>query len=171
MTEENKDFNHIVRVLNTDLDGNKPVSHALLKIQGVGFMLSNAVCHSANVNKYKKIGYLAENEVHRLEEVLHNPLKCGLPVWLLNRRKDVETGENKHLIGADLKFQSENDIKMLKKIRSYRGVRHTFGLPVRGQKTKSNFRDKRTKKAALGVQRKKVGAPAAPKAEAGAKKK
>ncbi|MBI4738011.1 30S ribosomal protein S13 [Candidatus Woesearchaeota archaeon] len=170
MSEEKKDFNYIVRVLNTDLDGNKPVSHALLKIHGVGFMLSNAICHSANIDKRKKTGYITENDVRRLEEVLRSPLQFGLPVWLLNRRHDVESGENKHLIGADLKFQTENDIKMLKKIRSYRGIRHTLGLPVRGQKTKSNFRDKRAKKASLGVQRKKV-ATSAPKVEAGAKKK
>jgi small subunit ribosomal protein S13 len=175
MPEENKEFNHIVRILNTDVDGNKPISQAIMKIQGIGFMLSNAACYCAQVDKYKKSGYLADNELRRIEEVLRNPLQYGIPVWLLNRRHDVETGVDKHLFGSDLKFQTENDVKMMKKIRSYKGVRHTFGLPVRGQKTKSNFRDKRAKKSALGVQRKKTGAPApkpdASKSKASAKKK
>jgi small subunit ribosomal protein S13 len=169
MQEDKKDFNHIVRVLNTDVDGNKPISNALLKIPGIGFMLSNAACYCAQVDKYKKSGYLSDGEIRRLEEVLRNPLQYGIPVWLLNRRHDVETGVDKHLFGSDLRFQVENDIKMMKKIRSYKGVRHTFGLPVRGQKTKSNFRDKRAKKAALGVQRKKTGAPAPKPAESSKK--
>ena len=77
---------------------------------------------------------------------------------MLNRRNDPEDGSDKHLLSSDLKFTVENDIKMMKKIKCYKGVRHSLGQPVRGQRTKSNFR--RNKGKVMGVVRKAV-APAA----------
>ena len=71
---------------------------------------------------------------------------------MVNRRKDIETGEDRHLVGVDLKFMQEQDIKRMIKIKSYKGVRHMFGLPVRGQRTRSSFRGGRT----VGVIRKKM---------------
>jgi small subunit ribosomal protein S13 len=152
------DYKHIMRIAETDLDGSKPIYHALTKIKGVGFMFSNAVCKFSNIDKKKIAGQLTSDEVSRLNGILADPLKYGFPAWMLNRRKDPEIGGDRHLIGADVKWQVENDIKVMKKIRSYKGVRHTFGLPVRGQKTKSNFRKNKGK--GLGVTRKKVAASA-----------
>lgn len=63
----------------------------------------------------------------------------------MNRRKDVESGEEKHLTGTDLDLRKDFDIKKLKKIKSYRGLRHTAGLPTRGQRTKAHFRSNRKK--------------------------
>ncbi|MBW2967740.1 30S ribosomal protein S13 [Candidatus Woesearchaeota archaeon] len=151
------DYRHIVRIADTDLDGAKPIGHALNKIKGVSFMFANAVCIFSNVDKQKITGQLSADEIKRLNEVLRNPGKYGFPAWMLNRRKDSETGDDRHILGADLRWQVENDIKLMKKIRSYKGVRHMAGLPVRGQKTKNNFRKKKGK--GLGVQRKKT-APA-----------
>ena len=74
-----------------------------------------------------------------------------LPAWMLNRRKDYESGEDKHVINAELKLSREFDIKRLQLIKSYRGLRHAWGLPVRGQKTRSNFR----KGSAIGVKKSK----------------
>ena len=101
----------------------------------------------------KKTGYLSDEEVKKIDDVLKEPLKFHIPVWLFNRCRDVESGENLHLTGANLIFTQENDIKMMKKIRSYKGVRHALGLPVRGQRTKSNFR-KNKGKVSLGVKKK-----------------
>lgn len=154
MAEAQKDYKHIIRVVNTDLDGSKKVYHALQKIKGVGFMMSNAVCAFSKVSKDKKAGAMTPDEVVRLEKVLKNPIASGIPTWMLNRRKDYETGEDIQLLGADLKFQVDNDIKILKKIKSNIGMRHAWGLPVRGQSTKSNFRNKKGK-TSLGVKRKK----------------
>ena len=58
----------------------------------------------------------------------------------MNRRKDIDTGKNIHIIGSDLSLQKEFDIKRLKKMKCYRGVRHSTGQPVRGQRTRSHFR-------------------------------
>lgn len=132
------EFNHIVRILSTDLDGNKKTVDALRKLHGVSFMYANAVCIVAGVPKYGKAGELSQAQVQRLEEVVKNAE--GMPVWMKNRRKDYETGEDKHLLGTDLNLTQENDIKRLKKIKAYRGIRHMHGQPSRGQRTKSNFR-------------------------------
>lgn len=154
MAEAPKDFRYIVRVANTDLDGNKKIISALRKIKGVSFMMANALCSLANVPQDKKTGALSNGEVTSLENALKGPQAAGFPTWMLNRRKDYETGDDLHISGADLRYQKDNDIKLLKKIKSYKGMRHAFGLPARGQSTKSNFRKKKGK-GSLGVQRKK----------------
>lgn len=145
---------YFVRVANTDLIGSKPVFMALRKIKGVNFMFSNAVCTSAGISKLKKAGTLSDAEVKSLEEVLKNPIAFGIPSWMFNRRKDYDTGADKHILTSDLDFNLEFDLRRLKKIKSNRGLRHAWGLPTRGQKTKSNFR-KNKRKGALGVKKKK----------------
>ncbi len=142
-----KEIKYIVRVANTDLDGFKPASIALTKIKGVGRMLSNFICQAAGVDRDKKAGELSDGEVGKLSDITQDPKRAGAPSWLLNRRKDYETGEDVHLITAELKFVTDNDIKRLKKIKSYRGMRHQARLPLRGQRTASNFRHNKTKKA------------------------
>jgi len=157
--QENKDdFNHIVRIANADLNGDKKLINALTKIKGVSFMFSNLVCSLTKMDKLTKVGYLKEDQIKKIEEVLKEPLKFKVPLWMLNRRKDPETGQDKHLFGGDLAYNKDNDIKLMKKIRCYRGIRHTEGLPVRGQRTKSNFR-KNKGKVSLGV-KKREGAKA-----------
>ncbi len=134
------EFRHIVRLANTDLDGNKKILFAMKKIKGVDVMLANAALSIAGVDKTRKAGELDVEEVKRIDEIINNPSKHNIPAWLLNRRKDYETGEDTHILGADLDFTKENDLKRMKKMKSYRGLRHQWGLTVRGQRTKSNFR-------------------------------
>ncbi len=149
---QDKNVKYIVRIANTDVDGNKPILHALRKIKGVSYMFANMVCKVAGVDMRKKAGVLTDEEVNKLDRVVSNPEGFDVPVWLFNRRKDVETGEDKHILTSDLDFTQDTDVKMMKKIKSYRGMRHAFGLPVRGQKTKSNFRRNKGK-GSLGVKR------------------
>jgi len=165
--EPQREFRHILRVINTDLDGNKPILQALRKIKGISFMLSNAVLVLADVNKNTKAGYLSDSDLQKVEDVLKNPSKYSIPKWMLNRRKDYETGKDVHLLASDLTYQNENDLKRLKKIKSYRGIRHMLGQPVRGQRTKSNFRKNKGK--VQGVQRKKEAPASSPKKEGGKK--
>lgn len=143
------DFKHLVRVANVDLDGSKPLLHALKKIRGVSFSFANAVCNSLEFDKNQQTGLLTKEQVKKLEDEIRNP---SFPTWLLNRRKDTETAKDKHLIEAGLKLQGEFDIKRLQRIKSYRGLRHAQGLPVRGQRTKGHFRKGKT----VGVQRKGI---------------
>ena len=152
--EKKENIKYMVRIANTDLEGNKSVYHALRKIKGVSFMFANLVCNLAGINEKRKIGELNEVEVKKLDEVIRNPSKFNAPDWILNRRKDRETGVSKHLLTSDLSFTKDLDIKHLKMIKAYRGMRHAYGLPVRGQRTRSNFRRNKGK-AKLGVSRKK----------------
>ncbi len=143
------DYKHIIRISNVDIEGDKSISQGLQRIKGIGHMFSNAICNNLNIDKGLKIGSLSSEQVKRIESEISNP---SFPDWLLNRRKDIETGENKHLTGASLKLQGEFDFKRLQRIKSYRGLRRSQGLPVRGQRTKSNFRHGKT----VGVQRKGI---------------
>ena len=154
---EDKEYKHLVRVANTDIKGEKHVLYALSKIKGVSVMFANAVCRKAQVPITKKAGYLSDTEVKYLDNVISNPARAGITVWMFNREKDYEIGEDKHLFSGNLEFAREMDIKRMKKTKSYKGLRHQWGLPVRGQKTRSNFR-KNKGKGSLGVQRKKIKA-------------
>ncbi len=146
------EFKHLVRIANTDIKGEKAVLFALTKIKGVNIMYANMACHNAGIDKTKKAGNLTDTEIKELEKAILHPEG---PLWLLNRRKDPETGEDKHLLTADLLFSVDNDIKTMKKIKSYKGIRHMFKLPLRGQRTKSNFRRNKGK-AVSGLKKKGV---------------
>lgn len=148
MTEEKqqKSEERIVRILSKDIEGKMKLYPGLATIKGISWTISNATCKALKIDKDKKIGALTDKEIENITKFLKNP---ELPEYLLNRRSDFESGEDKHLIGNDLDLTKEFDIKRLKKIKSYRGLRHTLGLPSRGQRTKSNFRKNRKKGAGI----------------------
>jgi len=130
----------LIRILSTDIPGDMNIYAGLTRIKGVSWSFSNAVCNILRINKNKKISELNEEEIKKISEFIRNP---KMPDFVLNRRKDFESGGSGHLIGSDLDLVKEFDIKRLKKIKSYRGIRHILGQPVRGQRTKSHFRKNR----------------------------
>lgn len=129
----------LVRILGYDVQSGKNIYAGLTKIKGVSWTISNAVCLRLGYPKSKKIFELTKADIAKIEEFLK---KLPLKDFLKNRRLDRETGESSHLYGTDLDLKKQFDIKRLKQIKSYRGVRHSSGLPVRGQRTRSNFRKK-----------------------------
>ncbi|MBI2137816.1 30S ribosomal protein S13 [Candidatus Woesearchaeota archaeon] len=143
-TANSANFRYIVRISNTDIDGNKKVADGIRKIKGVGFALANAICTLSKVNRHEKLGNLGEQEIAKLTETI-TKAGAALPEWMLNRRRNIETGESIHLVTTDLTFAQENDIRQMQRIRSYKGVRHMAGAPVRGQRTRSNFRKNKGK--------------------------
>jgi small subunit ribosomal protein S13 len=149
------EFRHLVRIANTDLDGKKAVVYALKDIRGVGVPLAHAVCQVTKIDGLSKSGNLSDADVKKLDDAIKDPIKHGIPAWMVNRRKDLDTGADKHVITNDLIFNKENDIKLMKRIKSYKGVRHSQNAPVRGQRTRSNFRANKGK--VMGV---KTGAAA-----------
>ena len=149
--EEKKYEEKLIRILSKDIEGNLKVYVGLTKIKGISWSLANAICKSLNIDKNRKIGSLSKEEIEKINSFAKNP---EIPVYLFNRKIDIETGKDKHLIGSDLELQKELDIGKLKKIRSYRGYRHATGLPVRGQRTKSHFR--KNKKKGVGIKKKTV---------------
>ena len=140
----------LVRVLGKDIRGDVKLKSALTKIKGISWAFSNAVCKVLKLDKDKRIQDFNKEEFSKIEEFIKNP---EVPGFLKNRRKDFDDGEDKHISGADLKLRTEFDVKRLRKIRSYRGRRHAVGLPVRGQRTKSNFR--RNRKPSVAAAKKK----------------
>lgn len=151
----------IVRVLGTDLDGDKKVVHAILKIKGVSYSFANAICTAAKIDPNKKLGSFTESEIAELERAIKKPLEIGVPVWIVNRRKDLESGENLHVSSSDVDVTRKFDTQRMIDKKTYKGVRHMLGLPVRGQRTRSSFRRGR----AVGVVRKSVRLAATGKKE------
>ena len=149
--QENQESRHesmLVRIMSTDIPGEKRILAGLTRIKGISWGFSNAICNVLKMDKNKRISELSKEEIAKITEFMTNP---KVPKFFLNRRNDIETGEDKHLTGSNLMLQKDFDIKRLKKIKCYRGIRHMAGQPVRGQKTKSHFRSNK----ALGVAKKK----------------
>ncbi|MCD6382926.1 MAG: 30S ribosomal protein S13 [Thermoplasmata archaeon] len=132
-------FKYIIRLVNTDVDGNRKMVDALTMIKGVNYRLSKAIVDILDLPYDKKAGELTDEEIEKLEEVLLN-LPKHLPPWMLNHRKDLFSGEDIHYLSSDLDSSRRDDINHLKKIRCYRGIRHETGQKVRGQRTRSNGR-------------------------------
>ena len=141
---------NIVRLMETNVDGDKPLASAINSVKGVAPMFGNAVVLAFG-NADKKVIDLSDSEIAKVEEIIANPEKHNIPALLFNRRNDPETGVDMHSAVSSLALTKTMDINNMKKLRSYRGIRHMFGLPVRGQRTKGSFRKNKT----VGVSRKK----------------
>ena len=141
-----EDIRYIVRVAGKDLNGELPVYRALQGIKGIGNRAARniAIVFEKETGKSfdARLGKLSEEFDKKLEEIVLHPEKHGLPVWGFNRRKDFETGQDSHIIMADLDFALRKDKQRLNEIKSFRGLRLSWGLPVRGQRTKSTHRGK-----------------------------
>jgi len=134
------EFRHIVRIAGVDLDGSTGAAYALSRIRGINIRLADAILRKANIKPETRLGFLTETDIERIQSVIKNPDKLGLPSWLLNRRKEQESGKDIHLIGSDLDLQIKSDIERMKDLKSWRGYRHSYGLKVRGQRTKTSGR-------------------------------
>lgn len=147
--EIKKEMKELIRIAATDIPVSLTIYAGLTRIKGISWAMSNAICYALKIDKKREVSDLSYKEIGTIEAFIKEP---KLPEWILNRRKDIETGISKHLIITDLDLQREFDIRRLRKIRSYKGVRHALGLPVRGQRTRAHFRKGR----AVGVKRAKV---------------
>jgi len=145
------EYKHILRIAGKDIDGSKKVIVALSEVRGVGYNIAQVLLQSLNINPNVRVGFLTERELSEIEAAISEPGKAGVPHWYFNRRKDVDTGSDKHLITSELAFTIAADIDREKSVMSWRGYRHMFGLRVRGQHTRTTGR----RGGAVGV--KKVG--------------
>ncbi len=161
-----QEFQHIVRILGNDIPGEKNLLTGLTQIRGVGYMFARAILEDLNVASNNNIGDLTEDQVKLIEKILQNPTESGFPQWFLNRRRDVETGNDLHLITSDIEFTVRNDVERERITGSWRGYRHMFGLKVRGQRTRCTGRRGGAVGVAKGgkVMPQKSSGPAAPAA-------
>ncbi|CAK9779737.1 unnamed protein product [Cutaneotrichosporon oleaginosum] len=125
---------HILRLLNTNVKGGGKVMFALTEIKGVGRRYSNLVI------KKCRAGELNSDELERIVTIMQNPAQFKIPTWFLNRQRDLVDGKNSHVLSNQIDQKLRDDLERLKKIRSHRGLRHHWGLRVRGQHTKTTGR-------------------------------
>jgi small subunit ribosomal protein S13 len=123
----------VARIAGIDIPREKRAEVALTYIYGIGLPTSQKILAQANVNPDTRVRDLTEEQVNRLREIV-------------DRRYTVE---------GDLRREVAMNIKRLTEIGSYRGLRHRRNLPVRGQRTKTNARQRRGPKKTVGVRRKK----------------
>ena len=123
----------MARIAGVELQDNWKVDFALTKIKGIGWSLSEKILKSLNLKDGKRVSELTSDEVSKLAS-------------------DVE----KYPIEGDLLRQVKGNVQRLRTIGSYRGIRHTRGLPVRGQRTRSNARTKRGKRKTVGAFKKEA---------------
>jgi small subunit ribosomal protein S13 len=149
--DKDEDFQYIVRLSNTDVDGEKNLIYGLTTIKGIGINIATLIADETGINRDTKIGKLSEKQIEKIQNKIDS-IQNLAPEWMLNHRKDIETGEDIHLTGSDIDMRLREEINTMKKIRSYKGIRHERGLVVRGQRTKGNNR----KGLTLGVSKKAV---------------
>ncbi len=154
------DFRHLVRIAGRDLDGSKKVIVAISDLRGVGYNFASVVASRIGLDPRARLGTLSEDQVREVEKAIQSATKSSLPAWYYNRRNDPDTGETKQLLGSDLDFVIKGDVDDEKNIQSWKGVRHSLGLKVRGQRTRTTGRKGRTvgvRKAALIAAAKEAG--------------
>ncbi len=127
--------NSQVRIAGIDLPLKKRIEASLIAIYGVGFSSSRKILNLARVDINKRTYDLSEDEISRIRTIL-------------------ERGD--FLIEGDLRQKVYQDIKRLRDIRCYRGIRHRLGLPVRGQITRHNAHTRKGKHIAVGGLKKKI---------------
>ncbi len=127
----------LIRIMGYDIPGSKTLYAGLTRIKGISWGISNGLCIKLGFQRTKRISELTKDDIQKIEKFLH---ELDLPVFLKNRRNDFESGETAHYFGSDLDIKREFDIKRLREIKSYKGIRHALKQPVRGQRTRSHFR-------------------------------
>ncbi|MCL5434530.1 MAG: 30S ribosomal protein S13 [Candidatus Marsarchaeota archaeon] len=163
--QEGQRATSIVRIANKDINGGLNIQRALDQVKGIGQTMSHSLSyvieHKFNIDPSTPIGSLNESQVTQVEELIKDPHKYGVPKYLLNRRNDMDTGKDMHLIGNDLIFAVRQSINRDVTLRVWRGYRHQYGQKVRGQHTRSTGRTGAT----VGVTKKAIIAAQKPQAE------
>jgi small subunit ribosomal protein S13 len=102
-----QEFRHIVRIAGRDLDGTKKIVPAVAELKGVGESYANGLVAILKFDSRQRLGQLTDKQLQQIETALKDGSGATLPAWLLNRRKDVDSGANIHRIGSDLDFMKE----------------------------------------------------------------
>ena len=140
-------YENLVRILGNDIHGELNMLIGLSQIKGIGYMFANSMLQVLKISPHQKIGNLTADQVSAIEKIIQDPKAANFPIWFLNRRQDIETGEDMHLVTSDIAFNIRNDVEREKALFSWRGYRHMYGLKVRGQRTRCTGR----KGGAVGV--------------------
>ena len=146
-------FQALIRVLNTNINGKQKVPFAMTAIKGIGRRFAHIVLRKADIDPQRRAGELSNDEIEQIVKILTHPRQFNIPTYLLNRQKDPKDGKYTQVVVNGLDSKLRDDLERMKKIRCHRGLRHYWGLRVRGQHTKTTGRKGRT----VGVSKKKGG--------------
>ncbi|HUB92463.1 MAG TPA: 30S ribosomal protein S13 [Candidatus Saccharimonadales bacterium] len=135
----------IIRIAGRDINGSFRLVRALMQIKGIGYSMARAIAMSYEkeykISQETYLKDLSDPQVAQLEAMIKEPQKLkNIPRFMLNRRKDFETGEDMHVVGVDLSVKVRQDVDQMIKIQSWVGHRHQYGQKVRGQRTRSTGR-------------------------------
>ena len=170
---QNRELRQRIRLAEKNVDGNQSISKALSDIKGLGVIMARAIAlkyaKTHGMELKTPIGYMSDEEITQLEQVIKNPTKHGIPAYMVNQQNDLETGEDKHLIMSALDLNYRTRVKDMQDARSYKGLRQAWGLTVRGQRTKSTGR-KNSKKAKYRLHKSEINKKRAATTAAAAKK-
>ena len=144
-------FQHILRVLNTNIDGWWKIAFAIPAIKGARWRYDYVVLRKADIDLTKMAGELTGDEVEWVIIIMQNPHQYKIPDWFLNRQKDVKEGKYSQVLVNGLDNKLCEDLEQLKKTQALRVLCHFWGLHVRGQHTKTTGLQGRT----IGVSKKK----------------
>ena len=133
-------YENLIRILGNDIPGERKALIGLTQIPGIGYNFANSLLQILKINPDSKIGMFTEEQVSSIEKIIQNPKSINIPTWFMNRQKDIQTGEDLHLVTSDIAFNIRNDIEREKNVFSWRGYRHMYGLKVRGQRTRCTGR-------------------------------
>ena len=146
----------IVRIAGKDVDGKLSLQRALESVKGLGHNMSHALSQEIEtklgIARNASVGSLGEEALAKIEKAIKDPAALGIPSFMLNRRKDFETGKDLHIVGSDLIFATRQDVSREVSLRSWKGYRHQYGQKVRGQHTRSTGRKGET----VGVTKKAI---------------
>ncbi|OGK17179.1 30S ribosomal protein S13 [Candidatus Roizmanbacteria bacterium RIFCSPHIGHO2_01_FULL_39_12c] len=126
----------MARLLGVQLPDDKRIEYALTMLYGIGWSRSGRILEQVLIDRSKKVKDLSEDEIKKIIEFIEKNFK----------------------VEGSLREEITGDVKRLKEINSYRGIRHAKNLPVRGQRTRSNARTKRGKRRTVGALRKETWA-------------
>jgi len=121
----NEEFQHILRVLNTNVDGRQKIMFALTSIKGIGRRLANLVCKKADVDMNKRAGELSALELENLMTIVANPKQFKIPEWFLNRQKDIKDGRTSQVVSNALDMKLRPPSTSRRRMRSTRATQLT----------------------------------------------
>ena len=122
------DFSYILRMADTDMDGLKPLATALTSVKGVGARTAIQICKNTGFDPTPR-WFLDTDQQEQLRVAIESYAE-NVPFWMLNRQRDLETGNEIHLTGQQVRFTLQDDINRLRTMKCYRGVRHASGNKV-----------------------------------------
>lgn len=153
---ERENFRGIVRIAGKDVKGEISLKRALLSVTGIGHTMARtaaSVVHKElGIDPNQQVGEYTEDQVEKIDKILFSLQDHNVPSFLLNRSKDFNSGNNRHVIMNDLVFEVTQDVDREKKLYTWKGYRHAYGQKVRGQKTRNTGRSG----MAVGVMRKSI---------------